>query len=95
VYHDALEASATPYHTRIAQACIAGAADVYGGPPDVWPWSLGASANAFFNEVVGVPSVSGPGVSYEASNCHAPNEHIRIEDFRNGAKYFASLMARF
>ena len=95
VYHDALEASATPYHTRIAQACIAGASDVYGRPPDVWPWSLGASANAFFNEVVGVPSVSGPGVSYEASNYHAPNEHIRIEDFRKGAKYFASLMARF
>jgi acetylornithine deacetylase/succinyl-diaminopimelate desuccinylase-like protein len=94
-YHDALEASATPYDARIAQAVIASAKDVYGRPPDVWPWSLGASATGFFNEIVGVPSISGPGVSYEASGYHAPNEHIRIADFRNGAKYFASLMARF
>ena len=94
-FHDALDASATPYDTRIAQAVIAAGSDVYGRPPDVWPWSLGASATGFFNEIVGVPSVSGPGVSYEASGYHAPNEHIRLEDFRNGTKYFAALMARF
>jgi len=94
-FHDALEASATPYETRIAQACIGAAQDVYGRPPDVWPWSLGASATGFFNDIVGVPSISGPGVSYEASGYHAPNEHIRIEDFRNGSKYVAALLARF
>jgi len=94
-FHDAIEASATRYDTRIAKACIVAAKDVYRRPPAVWPWSLGASATGFFNEIVGVPSVSGPGVSYEASGYHAPNEHIRIEDFRNGAKYFAALMARF
>src|SRR2546426_326620 len=94
-FHDALEASATPYDTRIAKACVVAAKDVYRRPPAVWPWSLGASATGFFNEIVGVPSVSGPGVSYEASGYHAPNEHIRIDDFRNGAKYFAALMARF
>src|SRR2546428_72108 len=64
-FHDALEASATPYDARIAQACIVAAKDVYRRPPAVWPWSLGASATGFFNEIVGVPSVSGPGVSYE------------------------------
>ncbi|HKZ48395.1 MAG TPA: M20/M25/M40 family metallo-hydrolase [Thermoplasmata archaeon] len=94
-YHDHIEASATPYDTRIAQACIRAGKDAYGRPPTVWPWSLGASANGFFNEIVGVPAVSGPGVSYEASGYHAPNEHIRLADFANGAKYFAALMARF
>ena len=94
-FHDALEASATPYDTRIAKAAIASAKDVYHRPPAVWPWSLGASATGFFNEIVGVPSISGPGVSYEASGYHAPNEHIRIEDFRHGAKYFAALMEKF
>ena len=92
---DAIEPSATRYDTRISKAAIASAKDVYGRPPDVWPWSLGASATGFFNEIVRVPSISGPGVSYEASGYHAPNEHIRIADFRNGAKYFASLMQRF
>jgi len=94
-FHDALEASATPYDARIAQAAIASAKEVYHRSPAVWPWSLGASATGFFNEIVGVPSISGPGVSYEASGYHAPNEHIRIEDFRNGTKFFAALMSRF
>src|SRR3990172_3787879 len=94
-FHDKIDPSATPYDARIAKACIKAAKDVYGRPPDVWPWTLGASANGFFNEVVGVPAVSGPGVSYEASGYHAPNEHIRLADFTNGAKYFAALMARF
>ena len=91
---DAIEPSATPYDTRISKAAIASAKDVYRRAPDVWPWSLGASATGFFNEIVRVPSISGPGVSYEASGYHAPNEHIRIEDFRNGSKYFAALMER-
>jgi len=94
-FHDKIDASATPYDSRIAKACLKAGKEVYGRPPDVWPWSLGASANGFFNEVVGVPAVSGPGVSYEASGYHAPNEHIRLTDFTNGAKYFAALMARF
>jgi len=94
-FHDKIDASATPYDSRIAKACLKAAKEVYGRPPDTWPWSLGASANGFFNEVVGVPAVSGPGVSYEASGYHAPNEHIRLADFTNGAKYFAALMARF
>ncbi len=94
-FHDAIEASATPYDSRIAKAVIAAASDVFGRPPDVWPWALGASAVGFFNEILGVPSVFGPGVSYEASGYHAPNEHIRLTDFANGTKYFAALMARF
>jgi len=94
-YHDSIEASATPYDTRVAKACIAAGKEVYGRQPSVWPWSLGASAYGFFNEVVGVPSVSGPGVGYEASRIHAPNEHIRLADFANGTKYMASLFARF
>ena len=60
----------------------------------MWPWSTGSTATAFFNEIVGVPSIAGPGVSYEASGYHAPNEHIRLRDFVNGAKHFAATMAR-
>src|SRR5256712_4098872 len=94
-FHDALEASATPYDTRIAKACIVAAKDVYHRPPAVCPCAPGAPATRLFNEIIGVPSASGPGVSYEASGYHAPEGHIRTEDFRHGAKYFAALMARF
>ena len=72
---------------------IKGAVDAYGREPEVWPWSAGASANGFFNEVVGVPSISGPGVSYDGSNYHAPNENIRIVDFVGGAKHAAAMFA--
>src|SRR5213596_3745573 len=62
--------------------------------PEVWPWSAGASAHGFFNEVVGVPSISGPGVSYDGSNYHAPNENIRLTDFIGGSKHMAAMFAR-
>ncbi len=92
---DSLEASATPMTARIVKAAIRGARDAYGRDPEVWPWAAGASANAFFNEVVGVPSISGPGVSYDGSNYHAPNENIRVADFVGGARHIAAMMARF
>jgi len=40
-----------------------------------------------------VPSISGPGVSYDGSNFHAPNENIRLTDFVGGAKHMAAMFA--
>ena len=95
IYKDHLDPSAISMNARVVKACLKGGADVYGREPDVWPWSPGASANGFFNEVVGVPSISGPGVSYDGSNYHAPNENIRLPDFVGGAKHVAAMMGRF
>src|SRR5207244_10701072 len=81
-----LESAAIPLSARVVKAAIKGSVDAYGREPEVWPWSIGASAHGFFNEVVGVPSISGPGVSYDGSNFHAPNEHIRLPDFAAGAR---------
>src|SRR5439155_12558867 len=72
-----LEAAAISLAARVVKAAIKGSVDAYGREPEVWPWSAGASAHGFFNEVVGVPSISGPGVAYDGSNYHAPNENIR------------------
>jgi acetylornithine deacetylase/succinyl-diaminopimelate desuccinylase-like protein len=91
---EALEAAAIPLNARIVKAAIKGSVDAYGREPEVWPWSAGASTHGFFNEVVGVPSISGPGVSYDGSNYHAPNEHFRLEDFVGGAKHMAAMFAR-
>src|SRR2546426_464619 len=87
-------AAAISLSARVVKAAIKGSVDAYGREPEVWPWSAGASAHGFFNEVVGVPSISGPGVSYDGSNYHAPNEHFRMEDFVGGAKHMAAMMAR-
>jgi acetylornithine deacetylase/succinyl-diaminopimelate desuccinylase-like protein len=94
-HKEKLQASAIPMTARVVKAAIKGAVDTYGSEPEVWPWSAGASANGFFNEVVGVPSLSGPGVSYDGSNFHAPNENIRLEDFVGGAKHMAAMFGRF
>ena len=91
---EALEAAAIPLSARVVKAAIKGSVDAYGREPEVWPWSAGASAHGFFNEVVGVPSISGPGVSYDGSNYHAPNEHFRMADFVGGSKHMAAMFAR-
>ena len=92
---EALEAASISMSARVVKAAINGSVDAYGREPEVWPWSAGASAHGFFNEVVGVPSISGPGVSYDGSNLHAPNEHFRIADFIGGAKHMAAMIGRF
>jgi len=89
-----LESAAISLNARVVKAAIKGSVDAYGREPEVWPWSPGASAHGFFNEVVGAPSISGPGVSYDGSNYHAPNENFRIPDFIGGAKHMAAMFAR-
>jgi acetylornithine deacetylase/succinyl-diaminopimelate desuccinylase-like protein len=41
-----------------------------------------------------VPSISGPGVGYDGSNYHAPNENIKLTDFVSGTKHMAAMFAR-
>src|SRR5205823_12602979 len=89
-----LAAAAIALGARVVKAAIKGSVDAYGREPEVWPWSAGASAHGFFNEVAGVPSISGPGVSYDGSNYHAPNENIRLTDFIGGSKHMAAMFAR-
>src|SRR5437667_63573 len=91
---ESLESAAISLSARVVKAAIKGSVDAYGREPEVWPWSPGASAHGFFNKVVGVPSISGPGVSYDGSNYHAPNEHFRLPDFVGGAKHMAAMFAR-
>jgi acetylornithine deacetylase/succinyl-diaminopimelate desuccinylase-like protein len=89
-----LEAAAISLSARVVKAAIKGAVDAFGREPEVWPWSPGASTHGFFNEVVGVPSISGPGVGYDGSNYHAPNENIKLTDFVSGTKHMAAMFAR-
>ena len=94
-HKESLQPSAISLDERVVRAAVEGARDATGQTPEVWPWSPGASANAFFNEQLGVPSLLGPGVSYDGSNYHAPNENIRLSDFRLGARHVAAMFARF
>ncbi len=90
-----MEPASTPLDSRLAHVLIETAPLVYGQEPDVLPWSPGSMPVRTFTEDLGIPVASGPGVGYDGSGYHAPNEHIRLTDFVKGAQYFAALMAHF
>src|SRR5947199_172346 len=45
-----LESAAISLSARVVKAAINGSVDAYSREPEVWPWSIGASAHGFFNE---------------------------------------------
>jgi acetylornithine deacetylase/succinyl-diaminopimelate desuccinylase-like protein len=47
-----------------------------------------------FVATLGLPTAD-IGIGYPDTRIHAPDENIRIEDFRNGTKAVAALLQRF
>jgi len=70
------------------------AVQVYGREPVIEPIIGGSGPNYPFIHVLGVPVVSA-GIGYPGGRVHAPNENIRLEDFINGIRHTAYIVARF
>jgi acetylornithine deacetylase/succinyl-diaminopimelate desuccinylase-like protein len=85
-------ARTAPEHPLV-QTLVDAAVDVYGREPLIWPMSGGSGPNYLFAHEIGVPIVT-LGVGYSGSRIHAPNENIRISDFRNGMRHMAALLLR-
>ena len=85
-------ARTAPDHPLV-QSLVDSAMDVYGREPLIWPMSGGSGPNYLFSHDIGVPIVT-LGVGYSGSRIHAPNENIRINDFRNGMRHMAALLMR-
>ncbi|OUN00750.1 MAG: peptidase M20 [Firmicutes bacterium ZCTH02-B6] len=87
-----------PARTRpgetIARSVAAMAEKVYGQAPNVLPSSAGTGPMYEVCHRFGTPAVS-VGVGNFASNNHAPNENIRVEDFVQGIKLMAAVMLDF
>jgi len=90
----AFEPAATPIGSHIGQTLIRACQEVYGCDPQVMPW-LGGSSSTWYFTRVGTPAAIGPGVGYAGSKYHAPNEHIRLEDARRGARAWAAMILLF
>lgn len=88
------EPAATPLASGIGQSLLAAFRKVYGKDPNILPWSVGSSSTWYYTSV-GTPSAAGPGVGYQGSQIHAPNEHVRLEDARRAVKATAALMMAF
>lgn len=81
----------TPLTAPFVQVVARAAQAVYGRPPGIRPSSPGTGPMAPVVEFLGV-SVADTGVGYPDSRTHAPNEHIRIQDFAQGMKHLAAIL---
>jgi acetylornithine deacetylase/succinyl-diaminopimelate desuccinylase-like protein len=70
------------------------AEEVYGRPPAIMPLIGGSGPNYLFIHDLGLP-VASAGIGYSGSQIHAPNEHIRLEDFIQGIRHTAYLIEAF
>ena len=76
---------------RLPQAILAATREVYGTEPNVFPWSYGSSTTWYFTRM-GTPAPHGPGVGYQGSRAHAPNEQIRLQDAGRSMKATAGML---
>src|SRR5215469_12811491 len=72
----------------IVQIAIDAAREAWRKEPVVVPMAGGSGPMALFTEVLRLPVIS-VGCSYPGSRKHAPDEHVRVTDFANGAKHVA------
>lgn len=71
------------------------AKEVYGRETILLPTVGGSSPVYAFQKPLGNIPVISPGVGYWDSRTHAPDEHVRIEDFLNAARNLARIVDRF
>jgi acetylornithine deacetylase/succinyl-diaminopimelate desuccinylase-like protein len=68
--------------------------EVYGKPAALLPISGGSSPIYAFAGPLGIPVVTA-GVGYEGSRTHSPDEHVRLDHFRDAARHIARIIDGF
>ncbi|MDQ6780434.1 MAG: M20/M25/M40 family metallo-hydrolase [Candidatus Eremiobacteraeota bacterium] len=91
--HSAQRAAASDPDGPFVRLAVDAARDAYGVQPVVYPLIGGTGPAALFTAHLAVPFVS-LGCAYPGSRKHAPDEHIRMEDFVRGANCIATIMDR-
>lgn len=78
----------------IVKISIDAAREAWRKEPVVVPMVGGSGPMSFFTGILKLPVVS-VGCSYPGSRKHAPDEHVRIDDFATGAKHVARILSAF
>ncbi|MBI1743858.1 M20/M25/M40 family metallo-hydrolase [Candidatus Acetothermia bacterium] len=68
--------------------------EVYGKPSVLVPMTGGSSPVYAFADPLKI-SVVTAGVGYPGSRVHAPDEHVRLNDFLNAARHIARILDGF
>ncbi len=84
----------TPINDPLVEVVRRAVVDAYGREPLIVPTMGGTGPLYPFVATLGLPTAD-IGIGYPDTRIHAPDENIRIEDFRNGTKAIAALLQRF
>jgi acetylornithine deacetylase/succinyl-diaminopimelate desuccinylase-like protein len=84
----------TPVTDPLVEVVRRAVMDAYGQEPLIVPTMEGTGPLYPFVATLGLPTAD-IGIGYPDTRIHAPDENIRIEDFRNGTKAVAALLQRF
>lgn len=80
-----------PSHPFV-RACVRTAERIYGHEPALIPMMAGTGPVHQLCGQFGIPVTTAAGTGYAGSRVHAPNEHIRIDDFIVVTKYLVGLL---
>jgi acetylornithine deacetylase/succinyl-diaminopimelate desuccinylase-like protein len=84
----------TPVGAPFVQVVREAIRDAYGEDGIIVPTMAGTGPLYPFIKTLGLPTAD-CGIGYPDARIHAPNENIRIEDYRKGTKAIAALLERF
>jgi acetylornithine deacetylase/succinyl-diaminopimelate desuccinylase-like protein len=84
----------TPLDAEITRIVVETARQVYRKDPFILPLMAATGPMYVLCTQFGTPAV-GTGVGYAGANIHAPNEHLRLQDFFEGIAHIALILERF
>lgn len=87
-------AARTPMDDPFIDVVQAAALDAYGREAYLVPSMAATGPMYHFVHDLGLPTVMA-GINYVGGRDHAPDEHVRIEDFRRGTRHIAAILQHF
>jgi acetylornithine deacetylase/succinyl-diaminopimelate desuccinylase-like protein len=78
----------------IVQAAIRAARTVYGADPVIYPRMAGSGPMYPLSNMLDIPAVLA-GITHQGARAHAPNEHIRLEEYWLGQRFVGELIREF
>ena len=78
----------------VVRAAIQAARAVYGTDPVIYPRMAGSGPMYPLSDMLGIPAVLA-GITHQGARAHAPNEHIRLEEYWLGQKFIGAFIKAF
>ncbi|NJK79430.1 MAG: M20/M25/M40 family metallo-hydrolase [Chloroflexaceae bacterium] len=82
-------------NSSLVRAMVNAAETVYGVHPVVTPTMAGTGPMYDLAEATGTPTASGAGCGYHGMQIHAPNEHIRVDDYWLAMRWMGVFLRAF